>query len=139
MACHQQPAMALTTEDPRQLCCSTYYHTNITMHSSSQKPLELTCLSGRAFCHVQGLSEFGKAVIDGSFLQASPISCQSLVQGNGVPLGILPIGDAGGNLPVLLVLHADWAGGGVHDGYWGGACSPWHLQAVKGKFVSHTD
>ena len=80
---------------------------------------ELTCLSSRALRHVQRLSELGKAVIDGSLLQTSPISCQSLVQGDGVPLGVLPVGNARGDLPVLLILDADWTRGGVHDWYWG--------------------
>ena len=90
----------------------------------------LTCLSSRAFCHVQRLRELGKAVIDGSLLEASPISCQALVKGDGVPLGVLPVGDARRDLPVLLVLDTDGARGGVHDGDWGGARSPWHLQVV---------
>lgn len=96
----------------------------------------LTCLSSRAFCHVQRLSELGKAVVDGSLLQASPISCQALVKGDGISLGVLPVGDAGGDLPVLLVLHTDGARGGVHDGDRGGACSPWYLQVMGPTIVS---
>ena len=91
----------------------------------------LTCLSGRAFCHIQGFSELGKAVIDGGLLQSSPISCQPLVQGDGVPLRVLPVGDAGWDLPVLLVLNADGARGGVHDGNWGRACTSGHLQRAR--------
>ena len=91
---------------------------------------EPTCLSCRAFCHIQGFSELGKAVIDGGLLQSSPISCQPLVQGDGVPLGVLPVGDAGWDLPVLLVLNADRARWGMHDGYWGRPCTSRNLQSA---------
>lgn len=81
-----------------------------------------THLSSLLLGHVEGLCELGKAVIDGCLLQASPISGQPLVQWNGVPLGILPITDAGRDLPVLLLLGANCSGRRVHHGHRGRSC-----------------
>ncbi len=61
---------------------------------------------------IKGLSEFGKVIVDGMVLQPSAVCCQTLVQGNCISFGVLPVGDARRDLPLLLFLHCHLGGGG---------------------------
>ena len=49
--------------------------------------------------------------------QRSTVCCQTLVQRNCVPLGVLPVGNARRNFPRLLVFHRHLPRWRVHDGH----------------------
>lgn len=53
-------------------------------------------------------------VIDSDFLEISTIGRESHIQRNGIAVRVFPVGDAGRDLPVLLVLDGDLAGRRVH-------------------------
>lgn len=53
-------------------------------------------------CDVQRLGELGKVVGDLDLLQPAAIRCQPLVEWDGVPLNVLPVGNARRNFPVLV-------------------------------------
>mmetsp|Transcript_14857 Transcript_14857/g.44891 ORF Transcript_14857/g.44891 Transcript_14857/m.44891 type:complete len:398 (-) Transcript_14857:908-2101(-) len=74
-------------------------------------------LASLAFGDVQSLGQLSKLIVDLHLLKPPPVRRQSLVQRYGVPLGVLPVGNAGRNLPVLLVLHSGGTGRRVHDRY----------------------
>ena len=49
-------------------------------------------------------------VVHRLFLQAAPVRRQSFVEGNRVPARVLPVRDAGRDLPGLLVVDRDLCG-----------------------------
>lgn len=85
-------------------------------------------LAGIGLGHVEGLGELGKVVVDGGLLEAAAIGGQALVQGDGVAFGVLPVGDAGRDLPVLLLAHAHCTRRRVHHRHRRRPRPPWHLQ-----------
>mmetsp|Transcript_12090 Transcript_12090/g.34974 ORF Transcript_12090/g.34974 Transcript_12090/m.34974 type:complete len:514 (+) Transcript_12090:1070-2611(+) len=58
---------------------------------------------------VQRLAEGGEVVVDGLLLEATAIRRQALVERDGVATNVLPVGDAGWDLPHLLVFHRELA------------------------------
>lgn len=61
----------------------------------------LHALAGFALCHIQRLRELRELVVDLHLLQPAPVRRQPLLQGNAVALGVLPVGDARRDLPIL--------------------------------------
>ena len=66
--------------------------------------------------HVHRLAQLGEVVVDGGLLKAPAICRKALVQWDGVPLAVLPVRDARGDLPVELVLLGQLARGRVEHG-----------------------
>jgi len=60
--------------------------------------------SSMALGNEQSLGHFGELVADDDLLQATPVCSETLVQRDGVSLGVLPVGHARGNDPVSLLL-----------------------------------
>lgn len=55
-------------------------------------------------CDVQGVDAISEALVNSVLLQIPPIGSQSHVDGDCVSPQILPVRDARGNLPILLIL-----------------------------------
>lgn len=76
---------------------------------------ELHGFSGLPVGDKQRLGQLGKLLVDVRLLQPAPVGREPLVQRDRVALGVLPVGDARGNLPLLLLLDRDLARGRVED------------------------
>ena len=84
-------------------------------------------LSGLPVGNVQGLGHLGELLVDMHLLQATSISCQSLVQWHCVSLCVLPVGDARWDLPLLLLLDGDFPGRRMKNRSWRRRRTSWDL------------
>jgi hypothetical protein len=80
-------------------------------------------------CREERLAERRELVVDDGGLEPAAVRSQALVQRDRVPLGVLPVGDAGRDLPVGLVCHRHRTGRRVHHGHRGG---PWAARNPAG-------
>merc|ERR1719270_1241744 len=66
-------------------------------------------------CDEQRFGKLREALVDVNLLEPPPVGREPLVERDGVALLILPVGDAGRDLPVLLLLHRHLPRRRVHD------------------------
>jgi hypothetical protein len=72
--------------------------------------------AGGTFGDVEGVGKLGELFVDGVLLEGSTVGGETHFEGDGVTFGVFPVGDAGRDLPVLLVFDGEFSGRGVHDG-----------------------
>mmetsp|Transcript_8280 Transcript_8280/g.23821 ORF Transcript_8280/g.23821 Transcript_8280/m.23821 type:complete len:440 (+) Transcript_8280:126-1445(+) len=76
---------------------------------------ELDFLPGLAFRNVQTLRQRGEVRVDGVLTQTTTVGGETLVERDGVPARVLPVTDAGGDVPLVALFLAELLGRCVQD------------------------
>lgn len=89
--------------------------------------------TGLSFGDIQCVCILSEFFVDRVLLEGSTVCTQSHINRNSVSSGVLPIGDAGGDIPLLLVFKRQLAGRRPHNsGRRGGGASSYPLMFELG-------